>query len=380
MADWTLLAPEYPPALGGVAGYVEQVARGLATRGDTVEVWAPRPADSGAVLPGVVVRELEHGFDRRARAAIAASVRARPNAVTLVEYVPRMLGAAAVAWLSRLPGAVWVMFHEVAHPFERGQPLKHRARALETHALAFGVKRRADRVLVSVPGCERALEWLGGRDKPATWLPIPSNLPTALSSFDRTSFVESLGFDPGRPIVGHFSSFGERVASMLERTLAELFVRDPHVQVLLLGGRSNEFVERFVQTHPGVEGRLRALGRVDEVRAAEAIVACDVLLYPFPDGISTRRTSVMAALALGKAVVTNHGENSEGLFERERCVALVSSEGEIAARVTTLLADRAGREKLGARAREVYFERFSIDVVVAGLSLLRSGADQGHVD
>jgi len=326
------------------------------------------------------VHEIEQGFDRRARAAIGASVRARPGAVTLVEYVPRMLGATAVAWLSRLPGEMWVMFHEVAYPFERGQPFKHRVRAVETHALASALKRRADRVLVSTPGCERALELLGGRSKPAIWLPIPSNLPTSLAAFDQTSFIESLGFDATRPIVGHFSSFGDRVAAMLERTLTELLSRDPRVQVLLLGAGSSEFVERLARALPGVEARLRALGRVDEARAAAAIVACDVLLYPFPDGVSTRRTSVMAALALGKAVVTNHGDNSEGLFERERCVALVSSEGEMAARVTALLAEPEARRTLGARARAVYAERFSIDVVVRGLALLRSGADEGRAD
>jgi len=370
-----LLAPEYPPALGGIAGYVAQVASGLAARGDDVEVWAPRPAKSDAVPAGVTLHEIEPGFDRRARAAIEASVRARPRAVTLVEYVPRMLGPAAVAWLSRLPGETWVMFHEVAYPFERGQALKHRVRALETHALAFAVKRRADRVLVSTPGCERALELLGGRSKPATWLPIPSNLPTSLPAFDRKPFVESLGFESARPLVGHFSSFGDRVAAMLERALTELFARDPDVQVLLVGAGSSEFVQRFVRARPGIDARLRALGRVDEVRAAEAVVACDVLLYPFPDGVSTRRTSVMAALALGKAVVTNHGDNTEGLFERERCVALVSSEGELSTRVTALLADPEAQQRLGVRARAVYAERFSIDVVVAGLSLLRSGAE-----
>jgi glycosyltransferase involved in cell wall biosynthesis len=280
-------------------------------------------------------------------------------------------GAPGVAGLTRLRAEVWVMFHEVAYPFEAGQPLKLRARALETHLYAWGLERRADRVLVSTPACERALTRLSVRPKPAVWLPIPSNLPTSLPSFERRRVLESYGLDPERPVVGHFSSFGGRVAEMLEPALAQILALHDTAQILLIGTGSVAFAERFGRVRRDHAARVRVAGRLEELAAAEAIAASDLLICPFPDGVTSRRTSVMAALALGKAVVTNFGPNSETLFRRERPVELVERPEELAAAVVALLGDPERRERLGQRAREIYDQRFALERVVAVLRRLR---------
>jgi glycosyltransferase involved in cell wall biosynthesis len=82
----------------------------------------------------------------------------------------------------------------------------------------------------------------------------------------------------------------------------------------------------------------------------------------------------MAALALGRPVVTNFGMNTEGVFERERCVELADDEAGMAERIVALLADAEARRALGARARQIYEARFSLDVAVQQILRLRTVA------
>jgi glycosyltransferase involved in cell wall biosynthesis len=372
MRAFHILSPEYPPKIGGVSDYVGQLANGLALQGDRVDVWAPAPASPDFQGSRARVHALPHGFDRRGRAAITAGLRERPDAVALIQYVPLALGGAdVVAWLLRLPARVWLMFHEVAYPFERGQPLKHRAMAALTHAYALSLARRAELILVSAPGCERALGLLGLERKPLFWLPIPSNLPHEGPRRPRDITLREFGLDPERLVVGHFSAFGGRVAELLERELGLLLDRDGGVQVLLSGRGSVEFRSRLVASRPAAAARVRSLGEVTLEAAADSVVAADVLLFPYPDGISSRRTSVMGALALGRPVVTSAGPNTEALWRNTGCVRLASLQpGELSRATHDLLDDGAERARLGARASEVYLARFSIAENVAKLRSL----------
>ena len=51
---------------------------------------------------------------------------------------------------------------------------------------------------------------------------------------------------------------------------------------------------------------------------ADHIGACDLLIQPYPDGISSRRTSAMAGLALGIPVITTTGSLTESLWAETR--------------------------------------------------------------
>lgn len=175
--------------------------------------------------------------------------------------------------------------------------------------------------------------------------------------------------------MGHFSAFGSRVAEILESTLKLVVTDEPRAQVLLVGQGSEEFARRFVAQMPNAAVRLHATGRVTSERAAEAIDASDVLLFPYPDGISSRRTTVMAGLAFGKAIVTNSGANTESVWARERCVELCPLDPVILAeRVRLIFVDAERRSELGARAERVYATRFALERVVETLRGLRGEA------
>ena len=128
-------------------------------------VHRPRRVDPRAGLRGDVGLDEEDGVRRLPGAANSMSVRALREAARdlstqerlVVQYAPHAFGLKAMnvpfcLWLlSMRSRAPWVMFHEVAFPFTRKQPARHRALATVTHVMASIVAAAADRIFVSIP-------------------------------------------------------------------------------------------------------------------------------------------------------------------------------------------------------------------------------------
>ena len=135
---WAILTGEYPPDPGGVSDYTRLVARGLADAGDRVVVWAP-PFSSGQLSDGVnvEVRRLPDCFGRRSLKTIAEALDGSvgPHRL-LVQYVPHAFGWKGAnlpfcLWLrGRRRDRVWIMFHEVAYPFDANAGLRPNALAV----------------------------------------------------------------------------------------------------------------------------------------------------------------------------------------------------------------------------------------------------------
>ena len=90
--------------------------------------------------------------------------------------------------------------------------------------------------------------------------------------------------------------------------------------------------------------------------------ASAVALQPFPDGISTRRTSAMAPLALGVPVVSTDGFLTDAVW-REGDVVLASSGRpvELARLCLEVLSDSAKGRALGERGARLYRKRFALE-------------------
>lgn len=368
-----ILTPEYLPAPGGVAGYVAQMARGLALVGDDVAVFSPEPAAES--VAGVRLHALPRGFDAGARRDVEREVAAHPGTVVLLQYVPGAIGGvnpSFVRWVTGLRAPLWVMFHEVVYPFERGQRLRLKAYASATRAMAAWLLRHADRVLVSTPYWERFLLPLGARTPPI-WMPVTSNVPTVEpASAKLAAFRAAQGIPSGAPVVAHFSTFNALVTKTLGPALRSILDRAPEVHALLLGRNSQTFAATLSAEAPS---RVHAAGELSELDVATALSAGDVLLLPFPDGVTGRRTTMMAALGLGKAVVTNGSEHSESVWSREGCVVLTDGKpGTLADEVLALLQQPTRRDELGRHARRVYAERFAVEALVPRLRALASVA------
>jgi glycosyltransferase involved in cell wall biosynthesis len=370
---WHVITGEYPPQLGGVADYTRLVARGLADAGETVHVWTSPSNGRGIDDRGVTVHPLPDRFGLRSLGYLSRELDrfAAPRRL-LVQYVPHAFGwkAANVPfcwWLrSRRRDSIWVMFHEVAYPFERGAPLSHNALAAVNRVMAAMVSGSAERAFVSIPEWRR---YVGHRLTPPAnveWLPVPSHIPV----IDDAAGVERIRgrYAEGHPLVGHFGTHGRLIRPLLDPAIRRL-IETTDCRVLLIGRDSDVAASDLIARDAALRSRVSGAGTLDEADVSRHLAACDVLVQPYPDGITTRRTSAMVALRHGRPIVTTAGRLTEGLWEESGAVVLapVGDASAIAAAAAALLADPVRAAGIGRCAAALYDSRFDVRHAVATL-------------
>ena len=375
---WHLLTGEYPPRAGGVSDYTRLVATGLAAAGEEVHVWAPASSDvrSGAEGSGVTVHRLVDHFGPRGLGQLAAGLQRMPgHNRLLVQYVPHAFGYRAMnllfcMWVAaRRREQVWIMFHEAVVSFGEGRR-RNNLFAAATHAMAALLLQRADRVMLSIPGWQRYLERLTCRRLNWEWSPIPSNLPTEAPSAEvdrlRRRFLSGSPEESRVRVVGHFGTYGFHIAPLVEALVPAVLGGHEDRRVLLLGRGSVQARRRIASAHPELAARLIATGPLSATQLVCHLASCDLMLQPYPDGLSARRSSLMAALALGVPVVSNRGHLTEPFWSECSAVRVeaAATEEALSSSVDRLLARPGELQRLGLRAAEVYRQHFALERTV----------------
>jgi glycosyltransferase involved in cell wall biosynthesis len=371
--EWHVLTGEYPPQEGGVADYTRLVARGLADAGDRVIVWAPPASGSAPADRGIDVRRLPDCYGRRALAELSGALdrAAAPHRV-LVQYVPHAFGWRAgnlrfCAWLrSRRRDHVWVMFHEVAYPFERRAGLRRHALAVVNRVMASLVGGAAERAFISIPAWQPGVDAVTRAGTPIAWLPVPSPIAVAGSRRDAAGLAATFG--QGHPLVGHFGTYGGLIKPLLEPAIVALAGRTD-CRILLIGRGSGEACRSIVEAHPALAERVRATGALEPQDVSRHVSACTVMMQPYPDGISSRRTSAMVALAHGVPIASNDGPLSEPVWRESNAVALAApgDPAGLAALAASLIADPDRRDDLARRGIDLYDSQFDVRHTIAAL-------------
>lgn len=383
--SWHLLTGEYPPQPGGVSDYTYNLANHLASAGERVHVWAPRLDSGNDTLQwssGVVVHRLPQGFSPSGLCELDRQLNQTPRPRRLVlQYVPHAFGCRAAnvplcLWFaSRRADRRWVMFHEVAVSFG-GPSLRKNSVAAANHAMATILVNSAHQVLVSVPAWNRKLASLEWGSLSSEWVPVPSNLPTSADGLRVKEVREQTRAGTSQLILGHFGTYGPLLAPLLS-ALVPALLTEPNRRLLLVGRGSAQFAEQLRSARPGISARVVATGSLGPEETAAHLSACDLLVQPFSDGLSTRRTSLMAGLALGLPIVSNIGPHTEPLWHDLRPVALTpsTSPSEFAAVVSSLCSNPSELSRLSLAAKSAYEHHFSAARMLA--SFLRIAETDG---
>lgn len=374
MIRWAILTGEYPPTPGGVSDYTRLLATWLAEAGDEVHVWAPGEPDAADDARVTVHRVQDHFGLRSLHCLDADLVRlGRRQVRILVQYVPHAYGWKAM----NLPFCLWlsgrwrkrfeVMFHEVSYPVSAQQRWKHNLLGHVNRRMACMIHYAAARSWVAIPAWADLLRRLApGRSVPFEWLPVPSNV-SVVRDPARVAVVRTRSAPSGGPLVGHFGTFAKPTSQMLKDVLPRLLCRLPELSALLIGRGSVAFAGELSREQPNLAQRVWATGGLDPEAISIHLQACDVFLQLYPDGASTRRGSLMAALAHGKPVVTNRGRHTESA-PLQSGVTLVGNEAEAQVRaVEALLENPAARNQLAVAASTLYERRFAVRHTVATL-------------
>lgn len=229
--------------------------------------------------------------------------------------------------------------------------------------------RLADVVLATTEAWLPVLESVR-RGTPVAVIPVGSNMPdqradraatrTALGACAETLVVATFGMGRPHQLVGH-------VAAGLRLALA-----DGHEVVFVsLGHASDEL--------PLEHRRLRIVrpGPQPAVELARLLAGADLFLAPYADGVTTRRTTLMAALQHGLCVVSTAAEPSRHCSLREPALGLapIADEARFALLCRTLAGDAAARLRYGLAARQLYEQHYSWEAIAARFVQLHVGRD-----
>ena len=377
---WHFISPEFPPQSGGVGDYVHLLAQQLAAAGDEVHVWCS--SRIAVPVPGVVTHTELGGINPADLRRMGRALNRFPKPRRLVlQWVPHAYGWRSMnvpfclwMWLrSKLAGDdLGIMVHEPFLSFREGS-LRQDAAALVHRLMTMVLLHAADRIWVSTPRWEQAWRpYAFGRRLAFSWLPLPSTVSMAS---DKTAIsVIRRNFAPaGEKIVGHFGTFGYPILPMLQKIVPPLLEQEPNVVMLLIGPKGDEFRNWVLEKYPHWSRRLHATGAIPatDTRLSAHIAACDLMIQPYTDGASSRRTSLLAPLAHGVPIVTTSGPSTETLWEQSGAVTLVGIDkiADFVAQFRRLLSDSRARERMAEAARALYQNQFSIECIA---ELLRS--------
>jgi hypothetical protein len=365
-----------------VSDYTAAVAAGLAAAGDRVTVWTTPAEGESPGVEGVAVERRPGLWSRRGLAELGRSLDALPGPRRLlVQYTPMAWGLRGLnlrigPWLlgrRRAGDEVWSVVHEVRMAFEWSDKPTRWPIAAASWWNARALVAASRRIFYTIPGWEPLLGRYGpGPGTAMGWLPVPSNVPVV----DDPGAVERVrrrAAPGGGAIVGHFGTFGSHtgpLAGLLDRLLPGR----EGVVGLLIGRGARAFAE---SRPPEVSARLVAADGLPAGEVSAHLQACDLMVQPYIDGISTRRTTAMAALAHGRAVVTAAGHLSEPFWGGSGAVRLAdrNEPGSLAEAAESLLGDPAACARLGESARALYETRFAVGHVVRALR--HAGASAG---
>jgi len=379
---WCIVTCEYPPHAGGVSDHTFQLVRALAAAGDVVDVWCPPAGGAPPAVDGVTVHVLPSHFGRDALQVLGPALRELPPETRLlVQYVPtgygrRMMNVPFAALLFTLRKRGLDLFvHEVAMPVRLDRTPRQNFAGMVHGVMAWLATRGARNVYVTVPEWHSRLARLGARHvagrREVTWVPVPSNMPDEVDPIRVRAIRQGLLETRRRTIVGHFGTFGRFHVALLAPTVARILDEGADRVMLLIGRNGALLRDAIVVQRPDLDARITVTGELTPREVSAHLVACDVLLQPYDDGISARRTTTMAGMALGKAIVSNRGVATSEPWTDGRVALLTDTTDPVAlaSAVSALLADSERRHQLGRAARHEYQQRFTLEHSIA---LLRS--------
>jgi glycosyltransferase involved in cell wall biosynthesis len=354
------------PHVGGMCAHVALLADGLAEASEKVHVWLPDATELNLRSRSVVMHRMLGALSIRdlLRAGRALNHCSPPRRL-LVYWVPHAFGYKSM----NLPFCLWIWLRSFWHK-DRVEPLvqecfleftkrswRQNVAALIQRAMTIVLLGASDHVWGALSEYETQLRpYTLGRRVPFGWLPVPSNVAVVKDSAAVAAIRQQ--FASGGFLLGHFGTFGKNITDPLEELAPEL-IRRLNCALLLLGAGGEAFGDRLRQRYPDLAQSIHATGYLDDLALSSHLSACDVMIQPYPDGLTARRGSTLAPLAHGRPVVTNPGLRTESLWKESGAVVLAPlTPSAFFDAVLQLREDSRHRERVSTAARETYLRYF----------------------
>ena len=367
---------EYPPMLGGVGRFTAELARALQAQGAQIAVLTDKqvPPSREGDAARVLARTGDWGW--RLLADIPACAREIGADWVHVQYQTAAYGMHAainsLPYILRRQGlrAAWT-YHDLRVPYlfpKAGARLRHWVTRLPLRA--------ADAVVVT-----NQSDWESVRrqTRPGQLhrIPIGSDIESRqFSEAERSQRRAERGYGGHQLVLGYFGFLNASKGGLtLVETLAALVQDGRDTHLLMIGervGASDETNFSYLQrveasiAERGLDRRVQWTGHQSDAEVAADFNAIDVLVMPYEDGMSLRRSTLTAALANGCAIVTTHPQAPTPELTPDTDLLLVPPQDPAATAVAvTRIVEEAGlAQNLRANARRAA-RQFHWDVIAA---------------
>jgi len=376
-----------------VADYTRQLSRQLRSRGVRGLICTAHTYSGGDVV-GVTDRWDAAGVVRAARAMgrlrlDLIHVQFAPSAFGFhraVGLLPGLLGSGTPLLATLHEYGVWTAEGPAGRLREAGWSAVERRGVLDRETLLLTL--RASQLLFTAPEHEQVLRArFPGRTIPATYSPIGANIPLAAIEDRAVAAVRAeLGL-PGDARLAVFFGFlhQEKGLERLIEAVAQVRRTHPRLELVLAGGEQSHSVvggaatalrrslEQVAERH-GVEHAVRFTGYLPERAISALLQAADVAVFPFNAGVTSKSSSLLAALSHGVPTIATAPTGAvrapseiDGVLRvpprdtaaLEQALHDVLSDSDLAARLVTAgRANAAGRtwQAVAAIHEEVYAE------------------------
>jgi glycosyltransferase involved in cell wall biosynthesis len=311
-----LLSGGYPPDFDAIGQYTRRLAETLVEMGNEVTVFSGRSAAAAASpleqnRPLIPVERFFDPLDPGSLRGLGAACRKHGKLDWLiVQFNP--FGFGPRGWCPALPGAlaalrreqgvrIAIYFHETHVP---AWPLKFLLMLSWQYPNFARLAAMADTTFISTTRWKKQVcRWRPEHSCHA--VPVGSNLPLCTSS--KADGREVLGL-PDAPVLGVFgNAHPSRLIHWIAEAAAEIRKLSPQSILLYVGKDGAEISAACASAGIGFQDH----GMLPDKEASLRLRAMDVLLSPFVDGISARRSSAIAALQHDLPVLTTFTPNSD---------------------------------------------------------------------
>lgn len=365
-----LVFPAFPPAHDGIGDYTFRLAEALVPHA-CVRVLTEQ--DDPEPVTGAEVVRIDGSSMSQRGLELAGFQTAGPPDWLVLQYNPFSWGRYGFNVLlperlrqlkARHPSLrIAVMVHE---PFVPARTWQFTIMTCWQRWQLWRLGHVADVVFFSIgPWARRFSAWF--KQTPVHHLPIGSNIP--VEGEVREEARRRLGVQ-NRFVLGLFGSASTDNGLPYVRSAVEAVVGQDAAAVLLYVGPDGRKVKEYLEGLP-----VRDLGKLSAREVSSAFAAMDISIAPIPDGVSTRRGTVMAALAHGVPVASLSGPSTDGVFSTASGQSIwLSPTGAVEAygQLVAALAVHPARIDVGAAGRALYEQKFDWPVIAKRtLCLLR---------
>ncbi len=280
------------------------------------------------------------------------------------QYVPHMYGRGgvnlqlhkALRGLAKLRRQQLIIAHEIAAPL-----------SLWPHRLWYSLAQRwqwrrlieaVDLIGISTEAwCDLWAKRVPDHGNKIQLLPSPATIPLVSQEEDYPRlWRQQHGLTANTRILAFFGTLSAaKQFSLVVRAWEQAQANGAPVALVVIGDRPE------IPVPAGLEALFKPLGHLSEREVSEALQAADVLALPFIDGVSERRTSFMAGLSHGCAVVTTFGSNTGHTLRGANFFAATEASDHrgFVNQLLRYLNDPPARKYLGEAGRLAYKNEYS---------------------